>query len=596
MSIEGEQSGPFSLADAQRWVGGKPFEAELHCWCEGFDDWLPVDKVSHFRGLRKKPVVVQSPPPPIPRVQQRVASQPARARADVEEEPKPLFAATMASIESGVPRAEPRPKATPACRRAVGRAVGRRKHNGNALPSAGVGARNGKTGPTDAVTGNASGPQQGRPTGSGTGTTSALGGRAAPARDRTGPENAIAAKPAVRSSTRPGVGRAVPGFDAGSAVAAAAAAAAVVDEDSAKTRIEAPPFVEPPAAAKPVLASAPSSAFAPAPVLMATPVAMPAPVAMPDDAVPRNDDDMEIGEVSRVVNLADIARTPRTKDRAQPARRPSFNRSPSIAEGTSQAALADPYQVAGVDGGVAPAGAGVGYAPGFDAQAYPGAVPGATDLVAAEVPLAPTPSVNHRSSFAALLIVALLLVGSAAGVVVYIVLKGDDTPLQLADHNADIDSTRPDDPNYRPPVNPDNPTQPTPHDPQPQHVQYPHLPHNPVGPGPNVPDKNPTNPLGPDSPLKPEEVEDKYTQSNSLTQRCWERAQKKDPFIVKDVKRVVVTLTVAADGGVGNVSFARAAAGRRLANLGRCLGGIIKKWNFRSTRDGLTAKITMAFQ
>src|SRR5690349_12695714 len=66
VSIDGDQSGPFSLAEAQRWVGSKPFDAELHCWSEGFDDWLPVDKVSHFRGLRKKPLPPAAPPP-IPR-------------------------------------------------------------------------------------------------------------------------------------------------------------------------------------------------------------------------------------------------------------------------------------------------------------------------------------------------------------------------------------------------------------------------------------------------------------------------------------------------------------------------------------------------
>src|SRR5205814_5195153 len=63
VSIDGDQSGPFSLAEAQRWVGSKAFDAELHCWSEGFDDWLPVDKVSHFRGLRKKPLPPAGPPP-----------------------------------------------------------------------------------------------------------------------------------------------------------------------------------------------------------------------------------------------------------------------------------------------------------------------------------------------------------------------------------------------------------------------------------------------------------------------------------------------------------------------------------------------------
>ena len=92
VSIDGVQSGPFSLAEAQRWVGSKAFDADLHCWSEGFDDWLPVDKVSHFRGLRKKPAPVA--PPPV------AAAPPPRPRPPVpEDEPKPLFAATMASLE-----------------------------------------------------------------------------------------------------------------------------------------------------------------------------------------------------------------------------------------------------------------------------------------------------------------------------------------------------------------------------------------------------------------------------------------------------------------------------------------------------------------
>jgi hypothetical protein len=82
VSIDGDQAGPYTLAEAQRWVASRPFDAELHCWSEGFDDWLPVDKVSHFRNLRKARQVKQvTTPPPIPKPE------------------KPLFAATMASIE-----------------------------------------------------------------------------------------------------------------------------------------------------------------------------------------------------------------------------------------------------------------------------------------------------------------------------------------------------------------------------------------------------------------------------------------------------------------------------------------------------------------
>src|SRR5512143_2688977 len=45
VAIDGNQSGPFTLAEAQAWVGGQAATDELFCWCEGFDDWLPVEKV-----------------------------------------------------------------------------------------------------------------------------------------------------------------------------------------------------------------------------------------------------------------------------------------------------------------------------------------------------------------------------------------------------------------------------------------------------------------------------------------------------------------------------------------------------------------------
>ena len=82
VSIDGEQAGPFSLAEAQRWVGQQPVDAELHCWSEGFDDWLPIDKVSHFRGLRKKPAPAPAPPP-LPRAMPRIAAVPEIGRAHV---------------------------------------------------------------------------------------------------------------------------------------------------------------------------------------------------------------------------------------------------------------------------------------------------------------------------------------------------------------------------------------------------------------------------------------------------------------------------------------------------------------------------------
>jgi predicted Zn finger-like uncharacterized protein len=96
VSVDGDQQGPLTLSAAQQWVRGRRPAEELFCWCEGFDDWLPVDKVSHFRGLRaargpSKPAPRPGPPPP-----------PA-----AEEEPRPLFAAALAALEAEVGGGDP---------------------------------------------------------------------------------------------------------------------------------------------------------------------------------------------------------------------------------------------------------------------------------------------------------------------------------------------------------------------------------------------------------------------------------------------------------------------------------------------------------
>ena len=65
VSIDGQQAGPFVLSEAQAWVAKHPVVADLHCWSEGFEDWLPVEKVSQLRGLRvaTKPAAPKGPPP-----------------------------------------------------------------------------------------------------------------------------------------------------------------------------------------------------------------------------------------------------------------------------------------------------------------------------------------------------------------------------------------------------------------------------------------------------------------------------------------------------------------------------------------------------
>ncbi len=48
VSIDGEQEGPFTLAQAQKRVSKKQPPEEMFAWQEGFDDWLPVEKVTEL--------------------------------------------------------------------------------------------------------------------------------------------------------------------------------------------------------------------------------------------------------------------------------------------------------------------------------------------------------------------------------------------------------------------------------------------------------------------------------------------------------------------------------------------------------------------
>jgi predicted Zn finger-like uncharacterized protein len=234
VSIDGDQSGPFSLAEAQTWVSGRAWDAELHCWSEGFDDWLPVDKVSHFRGLRKKPPAPMAPPP-LPRggtssgPQARLASTATQpAPAILEEEPKPLFAATMASLEKSAAAAMPT--------------------NPRATPAGGVPAAKARSGPVT----NGHGP-------------------------------AAIAKVTPHAGGAFGGAKKVPGFD--------------LDIADPATQIGSPPFGED--------TRAPTATPAP---MHAGHVA-PAAASFAGNAAAEGEDDLDIGEVSRVVNLADLMRS-----------------------------------------------------------------------------------------------------------------------------------------------------------------------------------------------------------------------------------------------------------------------------------------------
>jgi predicted Zn finger-like uncharacterized protein len=122
VSEEGDQFGPYELRQAQDWVSARQIDDELYCWSEGFDDWLPVEKVSHFRGLRRpRPhpaagnaaasaaagMAARTAPFDLGGDEQTVVDAPPDERSfpPSEDTPVPLFAATMAQIAAEAPTA-----------------------------------------------------------------------------------------------------------------------------------------------------------------------------------------------------------------------------------------------------------------------------------------------------------------------------------------------------------------------------------------------------------------------------------------------------------------------------------------------------------
>ncbi len=548
VSIDGEQSGPFSLHEAQRWVGAKAPTADLHCWSEGFDDWLPVDKVSHFRGLRKKatasvPIVRQPPPAPPP---------------PPEEEPKPLFAATMAALERSAAAAAP---ATPL--------------GGTPAHTAPMSARVTPLGGT---------PARSTPLGGSTALPKITNG-SAPHAAITPKPIAVPAIPMAKNATGPRPALPLPAFDAS-------------DGGDVPTQIEVPPFSDEAATAgaKPARmpsglpapfapAASPFAGAAPAPKPPAYPSAQPAPMfAQPQPAPmfpqaqpapmfaqpapkpapePEPEGDIEIGEVSRVVNLADLARS----SAAAKARK---NGAPQRLRTTG----------------------GVSSITGGDPIAAMVATPDAS--YAAQSAMVPEQSAVRTSNkklyflLGGVVLVLLIVVGA----VVYVVSQNTDDDSTAIAHGREIDLSRPDDP-------------------QQQHtgVDKPDVkdPAVPVVPHPQLHRPNPNQNIGsgktgsavvveepPSSnSLKPEEVEAMARAQSEATNRCYMRAQRgADAILIGDVKRINVTLTIDREGSVTVVDLSDHATD----TLGKCLQSRIKGWRFHPSTNGLTTRLTLVFQ
>ncbi len=554
VSIDGDQEGPFSLAEAQRWISAKTFDADLHCWSEGFDDWLPVDKVSHFRGLRKKPAPAAAPPP-LPRATGGVPALRAQTRQVVEEEPKPLFAATMASLERSVAaQASPAGLGLPQAGNGVGRPSATPPRGESRYPSP--------------ISGTPSIPSiQAKTNGTGPAKVPMIAPLpASPVSNKSGPT--------PRAETRPGVGNA---FDVG---------------DQA-TQIEAPAFdAEAQTTAEPVASQAKQNdAFVRAlgkdsssVKAVAAPVPAPAPklanAPITDESEDDDEDDgLSIGEVSRVVKLADLMRpAPKKQPEGLAAAARRTQSSPSLSRTSPVARMGNTAALARIEDPNAPANA---FAPGADPSVAAGA----------EMAMQPAPAeTSHKKGM-------IILIGAAtavlAGVIIAVVVLaggGDNIDKGLG-RSEGIDTTRPDDP-LRPrlpgetgsagsaaPVNPFFPPK--------QPYKRPN--------GNNVTQPNGSNTVGPDvalgDSLSPEDIDTVSKKYSTGTQRCYMRSQKgTDAITIGAVKSIQATLTVGKDGAVTDVAL----GSHNDDTLGKCLSQALHGWRFR-TNPGGRVKFTLAF-
>jgi len=544
VSIDGDQSGPFSLADAQRWVASKAFDADLHCWSEGFDDWLPVDKVSHFRGLRKKPIAPPMPvaPPPMPRAPglgatpaHRMASQPQTQKID-ESEPKPLFAATMASLERSVPTASNPGLVLPTL-------------NGNsaarATPPGGHGAMPSITKPANGA----------------------------------GAMKVPAITPAPMAPAAP------PIPNGPSVSAKGTATKNAFDVGDQATMIEAPPFddealtaAEPAARKKreDVIAASAASAFPPVET-------KPAPTPPSSGTFDEPDDDeLQIGEVSRVVKLADLMATKPKRAESMSGAAPTRSSGP-IATANRTGAIAR----LGNTGAVPRIGATGAVARIDDPNLASGI--GANPMLAdapSDIAMAPAVQANHRKGLFILIAVATLLVAGVIAAVLMLV-GGEDSGITTLGRSDTIDTTRPDDPLH---------PRTTPEDPKGSAANPFFPPKNPVRPkNPNNGNNTTQNPIDPDPPggqrISGDDVETMARSQSSTTQRCYMRAQRgADAILIGDVKKINVTLEIAPDGSVKTVGLSSNSEN----TLGKCLISAIRGWKFRTSPGG-TYRFALVF-
>lgn len=507
VSRDGDQHGPFSLPDAQAWVSQHPYDAELYCWCEGFDDWLPVDRIAHFRGLRPRPVPPAAPPSgPLPRPAPMVAPASGAPTASASAAP---------SASSKAPLSGPLPL--------LGRSPSRPTGANPVAPA----TSNGAAAPDDK-------PQFAA-------TMAALGGAAAPPQSN-------------------GLGRAA--FDAGDL--GDLGTPGFTSEGPRRSAIGSESPVPPAAAASP----SPSAS----------------------GSLPGTDpDDLEFGEVSRVVRIADIGKTMRPQPRTA-----SVASSAGLPGAASAPPKSSPLSASSLTPASLPPAASLGSS-GTGSHGVVGASLGGAESV--RLPLPVMPAEQHRNHALLLGIVAIGLIG--AGVAAFFLLSSPEPedPAMISLSAVDVSdlTIRPDEPRRgsgdpepagsaaTAPTRPANPANPGIKRPNPGTAANPVSPPTPGGKVETAPTPGAVTPLGAD------EVEEMSQKNSSGLQRCYEAALKKDIFL--EVKSIKVTLSIDATGVVTNVAMSSHAD----HPLGQCMISRIRNWRFRPNSRGLDAKFTVAF-
>ena len=341
-----------------------------------------------------------------------------------------------------------------------------------------------------------------------------------------------------------------PAMPAQSASAAALAAAFKQDEPAEPmTAVEAPAFGEDPGSA-----------------------AEPAATAQDDD----DEDNLEIGEVSRVVKLADLAAMGRSKrTSSNPALRAPAQANPALRPSAPN------LQARGLTGSharLSPSELGMNVDPALAALAPVG------QPTADESMLAHSFAKRHRRGMIVLLTVsAAMLLGVIVTVIFLVSGRQDELPMGLGGTRV-IDTSRPEDivRNQLLPAPPDDkPGEVTQHKPAQRPVQR-----------PTITTTQPEEPeTGPGSSLGAGEIEAMAAKYGEGTKRCYMRAQKGVLGLeIADTRKIEVTLTVAKDGTVTDVKLSKHAGN----DFGKCLIARIKAWHFRDSRGG-TFRISLAF-